>query len=70
MLYFLLFWRCTNQKTTSKNLFEPREWLFIGLFRGVVSTMCVGLAETICKVGPGFIEGRKTDQLFLCHSLI
>ena len=26
--------------------------------RGVVSALCVGLAETINKIGPGFIEGR------------
>jgi hypothetical protein len=28
------------------------------LLRGVVSTICVGLAETINKVGPGFVEHR------------
>lgn len=29
-------------------------------FRSVASSLCVGLAETINKVGPAFVEGRKS----------
>jgi hypothetical protein len=29
--------------------------------RSVVSSLCVGLAETVNKVGPGFLEGRAYE---------
>jgi hypothetical protein len=35
--------------------------------RTVVASLCLGLAETINKIGPAFIEGRELDyEHFLC----
>jgi hypothetical protein len=37
--------------------------------RGVVITLCVGLAETINKIGPAFFEGRRSDYQFFLFVL-
>lgn len=40
------------------NLLFPNVLLTLTCSRSVVSALCVGLAETINKIGPSFVEGR------------
>jgi hypothetical protein len=43
--------------------YPTRVQIFISLLRGVASALCIGLAETIHKIGPAILEHCQS----LCH---
>lgn len=34
----------------------------VALLRSVASALCVGLAETLNKIGPAFVDGRMSHR--------